>query len=45
MLGNFSGEDAPVELDDAGGELVLGNYDEPGEEKVLRAWETRVLRR
>ena len=45
VLGNFSGEDAPVALDDAGGELVLGNYEEPGEEQVLRPWETRVLRR
>ena len=31
VLGNFSGEDAPVELEDAGGELVLGNYDDAGE--------------
>jgi oligo-1,6-glucosidase len=45
VLGNFSGEDAPVALDDAGGELVLGNYENAGEEKVLRPWEARVLRR
>ena len=45
VLGNFSGEDAPVELREAGGELVLGNYADAGEELVLRPWETRVLRR
>ena len=45
VLGNFSGEDAPVELEDAGGELVLGNYEDAGEERVLRPWEARVLRR
>jgi oligo-1,6-glucosidase len=45
VLGNFSGEEVPVELDEAGGELVLGNYDAPGEENLLRPWEARVLRR
>ena len=45
VLGNFSGEDAPVELEDSGGELVLGNYEDAGEPGVLRPWETRVLRR
>jgi oligo-1,6-glucosidase len=45
VLGNFSGEDAPVALDEAGGELVLGNYEEAGDERVLRPWEARVLRR
>ena len=45
VLGNFSGEDAPVALDDPGGELVLGNYDDAGDELTLRPWEARVLRR
>jgi oligo-1,6-glucosidase len=45
VLGNFSGEDAPVALDDPGGELVLGNYGEPGEVGTLRPWEARILRR
>src|SRR3954462_5008221 len=45
VLGNFSGEDAVVELDDPGGELVLGNYGDPGEPGVLRPWEARILRR
>ena len=30
---------------EAGGELVLGNYADAGEELVLRPWEARVLRR
>ena len=41
VLGNFSGEDAPVALDDPGGELVLGNYEDAGEDRVLRPWEAR----
>ena len=45
VLGNFSGEDAPVGLREAGGELVLGNYADAGEELLLRPWEARVLRR
>jgi oligo-1,6-glucosidase len=45
VLGNFGGEDAPVDLPEAGGELVLGNYADAGEELVLRPWEARVLRR
>jgi oligo-1,6-glucosidase len=45
VLGNFSGETAAVELPEAGGELVLGNYADAGEELVLRPWEARVLRR
>ena len=45
VLGNFSGEDAAVELEDPGGELVLGNYEDAGEPGVLRPWEARVLRR
>ena len=45
VLGNFSGEDAAVALDDLGGELVLGNYDDAGEPGVLRPWEARILRR
>jgi oligo-1,6-glucosidase len=45
VLGNFSGEDAPVALDDPGGELVLGNYADAGEPGVLRPWEARILRR
>ena len=45
VLGNFSGEDAPVALREARGELVLGNYADAGEELVLRPWEARVLRR
>ena len=45
VLGNFSGADAPVELEDPGGELVLGNYAEPGDARVLRPWEARILRR
>ena len=45
VLGNFSGDDAPVALEDLGGELVLGNYEDAGEPGVLRPWEARVLRR
>ena len=45
VLGNFSGEDAAVALDDLGGELVLGNYADAGEPGVLRPWEARILRR
>jgi oligo-1,6-glucosidase len=45
VLGNFSGEATAVELPEAGGELVLGNYADAGEELVLRPWEARVLRR
>ena len=45
VLGNFRGEDAPVALDDPGGELVLGNYEDAGEPGVLRPWEARILRR
>jgi oligo-1,6-glucosidase len=45
VLGNFSGEDAAVELPEAGGELVLGNYADAGDELALRPWEARVLRR
>jgi oligo-1,6-glucosidase len=45
VLGNFSGEDAPVDLPDPGGELVLGNYADAGEPGTLRPWEARILRR
>jgi oligo-1,6-glucosidase len=45
VLGNFSGEPAAVDLPEAGGELVLGNYADAGEELTLRPWEARVLRR
>ena len=45
VLGNFSGEPVPVDLPEAGGELVLGNYADAGEELLLRPWEARVLRR
>jgi oligo-1,6-glucosidase len=45
VLGNFSGEEAPVALDDPSGELVLGNYSDAGEPGVLRPWEARILRR
>ena len=45
VLGNFSGEDAPVALDDLGGELVLGNYEDAGQPDTLRPWEARILRR
>ncbi len=45
VLGNFSGESVAVALPEAGGELVLGNYADAGEELVLRPWEARVLRR
>jgi oligo-1,6-glucosidase len=45
VLGNFSGEEAPVALDDPGGKLVLGNYEDAGEPGVLRPWEARILRR
>jgi oligo-1,6-glucosidase len=45
VLGNFSGETTAVELPEAGGDLVLGNYPDAGEELVLRPWEARVLRR
>ena len=45
VLGNFTGDSVPVELPEAGGELVLGNYADAGEERVLRPWEARILRR
>ena len=45
VLGNFTGDTAPVELPEAAGELVLGNYADAGEELILRPWEARVLRR
>src|SRR5215203_1831616 len=45
VLGNFSGEDAAVDVEYPGGELLLGNYAEPGDQRVLRPWEARVLRR
>ncbi len=52
VLGNFSGEDAPVDLPDvanwAASELLLGNYPVPegaADTIVLRPWETRVYRR
>jgi oligo-1,6-glucosidase len=45
VLGNFSGEDAAVDLPDPGGELVLGNYADSGEPGTLRPWEARILRR
>jgi oligo-1,6-glucosidase len=45
VLANFSGEAAPVALPEAAGELLLGNYGEPGDELRLRPWEARVLRR
>jgi oligo-1,6-glucosidase len=45
VLGNFSGEDAAVDLPELGGELVLGNYPDAGEPGVLRPWEARILRR
>jgi oligo-1,6-glucosidase len=45
VLGNFTGEDAAVGLPDAGGRLLLGNYPDAGDARVLRPWEARVLRR
>jgi len=50
VLGNFSGEIAPVELPDAGAwadaELLVGNYPAPEPpDLTLRPWEARVLRR
>jgi oligo-1,6-glucosidase len=45
VLANFSGEPAPVDLPEAAGELLLGNYAGPGDELRLRPWEARVLRR
>jgi oligo-1,6-glucosidase len=50
VLGNFSGETAPVPLPDAPGwaaaELLLGNYPPPSPaDLVLRPWECRVYRR
>ena len=35
---NFSGEEQPA-LDVAGGELLIGNYDEPSSANTLRPWE------
>ncbi|WP_461011302.1 glycoside hydrolase family 13 protein [Streptomyces capparidis] len=54
VLGNFGGEDAPVDLPDAAewarAELLLSNVppepaDGPGDALVLRPWEARVHRR
>jgi oligo-1,6-glucosidase len=51
VLGNFSGQEQTVALDDegwAGAELVLGNYpaeSSPGVPVRLRPWELKVLRR
>jgi oligo-1,6-glucosidase len=51
VLGNFSSEDAPVELPDAAAwassELLLGNYPPPNDRDTitLRSWETRVYKR
>jgi len=45
VLGNFSGDAAPVEINGwAGAELVLGNVADP-EPGVLAPWEARVYRR
>jgi len=51
VLGNFSSEDAPVDLPDAAewasSELLLGNYP-PSEARasiILHPWETRIYRR
>jgi oligo-1,6-glucosidase len=51
VLGNFSGDDAPVNLPDAAdwaaSELLIGNYPAPEDSEgiVLQPWETRVYRR
>ncbi|HLU34794.1 MAG TPA: alpha-glucosidase [Thermomicrobiales bacterium] len=51
VLGNFSDDEAPVEIDDvdawAASELVIGNYpaQEPASGITLRPWETRVYLR
>ncbi len=51
VLGNFSGDEAQVELPDAAewarGELLIGNYPPPDAEDgiTLRPWETRVYKR
>ena len=45
MLGNFSADEVPIEVDgweDA--ELLLGNYPDDGA-AALRPWEARVYRR
>jgi oligo-1,6-glucosidase len=50
VLGNFSGDEAPVDLPDVGewaaSELLIGNYPAPEDDGriVLRPWETRVYR-
>jgi oligo-1,6-glucosidase len=47
-LGNFSGDDVPVDLPGwAAAELVIGNYppDDNPQNLVLRPWEARVYRR
>ncbi len=52
VLGNFSGDEAPVDLPDAAewatSDLLLGNYPAPEGPTtgiVLRPWETRIYRR
>jgi oligo-1,6-glucosidase len=51
VLGNFSGDDVPVDLPDAqewaDAPVLLGNLDEPpaGDGLALRPWEARVHRR
>ena len=48
VLGNFSGDDVGVDIDEgwAGSELVLGNYpDAAADVLTLRPWEARVNRR
>jgi oligo-1,6-glucosidase len=47
VLGNFSGDDVRVDIDEgwAGSELVLGNYpDAAADVATLRPWEARVHR-
>ena len=52
VLGNFSDDEAPVDLPDAAewatSRLLLGNYPTPDASTpgiVLRPWETRIYRR
>ena len=43
VLGNVSGVELGVPSNLASGELVLGNYAEPGDHTLLRPWEARIL--
>ena len=43
VLGNVSGSELGVPANLESGELVLGNYADPGDHRLLRPWEARIL--